>query len=51
MRRLALLLVVGAFGAACSGGDTPLKDAYAAAFGVGVAVSAAQLDRAAKPNC
>ena len=62
-RCLVLLVVVGSFGAACSRGgaseptapapnpevgDTPLKDAYAAAFGVGVAVSAAQLDRAAE---
>lgn len=46
MKRLPLCTaLLGALGASA---ETPLKQTYADAFGVGVAVQAAQLDRAAE---
>ena len=46
LKRLPLFAVW--FGALGASAETPLKETYAAAFGVGVAVQAEQLDRAAE---
>ena len=46
MKRLPLLTAL--LGALVAAAETPLKQTYADAFGVGVAVQAAQLDRAAE---